>query len=180
MVQFGSLFRFVSSVDNDLFFYHLNYKGVYVWEGRNCFLSTAHTSDDIAYIIQAVQETVKDLRRGGFIPEGPDSPNDGGHKEPETYELSPEQKQLAVVSQYGNDASAALNQSIMLKVKGAVQHTLLKQAVRNIVKRHDALRTVIHVDDEVQQVQARINVEIPIIDFTGYPNEQRESEVQNG
>ncbi|MCY8785573.1 non-ribosomal peptide synthetase [Bacillus spizizenii] len=178
MVQFGSLFRFVSSVDNDLFFYHLNYKGVYVWEGRNCFLSTAHTSDDIAYIIQAVQETVKDLRRGGFIPEGPDSPDDGGHKEPETYELSPEQKQLAVVSQYGNDASAALNQSIMLKVKGAVQHTLLKQAVRNIVKRHDALRTVIHVDDEVQQVQTRINVEIPIIDFTGYPNEQRESEVQ--
>lgn len=87
---------------------------------------------------------------------------------------------MAVVSQYGNDASAALNQSIMLKVKGAVQHTLLKQAVRNIVKRHDALRTVIHVDDEVQQVQARINVEIPIIDFTGYPNEQRESEVQNG
>ncbi|MCI4166597.1 non-ribosomal peptide synthetase [Bacillus spizizenii] len=178
MVQFGSLFRFVSSVDNDLFFYHLNYKGVYVWEGRNCFLSTAHTSDDIAYIIQAVQETVKDLRRGGFIPEGPNSPDDGGHKEPETYELSPEQKQLAVVSQYGNDASAALNQSIMLKVKGAVQHTLLKQAVRNIVKRHDALRTVIHVDDEVQQVQARINVEIPVIDFTGYPNEQRESEVQ--
>ncbi|WP_114150496.1 non-ribosomal peptide synthetase [Bacillus spizizenii] len=178
MVQFGSLFRFVSSVDNDLFFYHLNYKGVYVWEGRNCFLSTAHTSDDIAYIIQAVQETVKDLRRGGFIPEGPNSPDDGGHKEPETYELSPEQKQLAVVSQYGNDASAALNQSIMLKVKGAVQHTLLEQAVRNIVKRHDALRTVIHVDDEVQQVQARINVEIPVIDFTGYPNEQRESEVQ--
>ncbi|MEC1437019.1 non-ribosomal peptide synthetase [Bacillus spizizenii] len=178
MVQFGSLFRFVSSVDNDLFFYHLNYKGVYVWEGRNCFLSTAHTSDDIAYIIQAVQETVKDLRRGGFIPEGPNSPDDGGHKEPEIYELSPEQKQLAVVSQYGNDASAALNQSIMLKVKGAVQHTLLEQAVRNIVKRHDALRTVIHVDDEVQQVQARINVEIPVIDFTGYPNEQRESEVQ--
>ncbi|APH68726.1 non-ribosomal peptide synthetase [Bacillus sp. LR_5] len=178
MVQFGSLFRFVSSVDNDLFFYHLNYKGVYVWEGRNCFLSTAHTSDDIAYIIQAVQETVKDLRRGGFIPEGPNSPDEGGHKEPETYELSPEQKQLAVVSQYGNDASAALNQSIMLKVKGAVQHTLLEQAVRNIVKRHDALRTVIHVDDEVQQVQARINVEIPVIDFTGYPNEQRESEVQ--
>ncbi|SCV41473.1 Malonyl CoA-acyl carrier protein transacylase [Bacillus subtilis] len=178
MVQFGSLFRFVSSVDNDLFFYHLNYKGVYVWEGRNCFLSTAHTSDDIAYIIQAVQETVKDLRRGGFIPEGPNSPDEGGHKEPETYELSPEQKQLAVVSQYRNDASAALNQSIMLKVKGAVQHTLLEQAVRNIVKRHDALRTVIHVDDEVQQVQARINVEIPVIDFTGYPNEQRESEVQ--
>lgn len=81
MVQFGSLFRFVSSLDNDLFFYHLNYKGVYVWEGRNCFLS-AHSADDIEHIIQAVKDTVKDLRRGGFIPEGPDSPNDGDHKNP--------------------------------------------------------------------------------------------------
>lgn len=70
MVRFGSLFRFVSSLDNDLFFYHLNYKGVYVWEGRNCFLSSAHTADDIENIIQAVKDTVEDLRRGGFIPEG--------------------------------------------------------------------------------------------------------------
>ncbi|MBT2572355.1 amino acid adenylation domain-containing protein [Bacillus sp. ISL-51] len=178
MVQFGSLFRFVSSVDNDLFFYHLNYKGVYVWEGRNCFLSTAHTADDIAYIIQAVQDTVKDLRRGGFIPEGPHSPDDGGNKQSEAYELSPEQKQLVMASHYGNDASAALNQSIMLKVKGEVQHTLLKQAVQHIVNRHDALRTVIHVDDEVQQVQERMDIDIPVIDFTGHSNEHREAEIQ--
>ncbi|MDU0153719.1 non-ribosomal peptide synthetase/type I polyketide synthase [Bacillus cabrialesii] len=178
MVQFGSLFRFVSSLDNDLFFYHLNYKGVYVWEGRNCFLSTAHSADDIEHIIQAVKDTVKDLRRGGFIPKGPDSPDDGGHKESGNYELSPEQKQLVMASHYGNEASAALNQSIMLKVKGELQHTPLTQAVQHIVDRHEALRSVIHVDDEVQQVQERMNIEIPVIDFTGYPDEKRESEIQ--
>lgn len=178
MVQFGSLFRFVSSLDNDLFFYHLNYKGVYVWEGRNCFLSTAHSADDIEHIIQAVKDTVKDLRRGGFIPEGPDSPDDGGHKESGNYELSPEQKQLVMASHYGNEASAALNQSIMLKVKGELQHPPLTQAVQHIVDRHEALRTVIHVDDEVQQVQERMNMEIPVIDFTGHPDEKRGSEIQ--
>ncbi|KUP38504.1 non-ribosomal peptide synthetase [Bacillus halotolerans] len=178
MVQFGSLFRFVSSLDNDLFFYHLNYKGVYVWEGRNCFLSTAHSADDIEHIIQAVKDTVKDLRRGGFIPEGPDSPDDGGHKESGNYELSPEQKQLVMASHYGNEASAALNQSIMLKVKGELQHPPLTQAVQHIVDRHEALRTVIHVDDEVQQVQERMNMEIPVIYFTGHPDEKRESEIQ--
>ncbi|WP_432339518.1 amino acid adenylation domain-containing protein [Bacillus tequilensis] len=178
MVQFGSLFRFVSSLDNDLFFYHLNYKGIYVWEGRNCFLSTAHTADDIEHIIQAVKDTVKDLRRGGFIPEGPDSPDDGGHNKSGAYELSDEQKQLVMASHYGNEASAALNQSIMLKVKGELQHTPLKQAVRHIVDRHEALRTVIHPDDEVQQVQERMTIEIPVIDFTGHPEEQRETEIQ--
>ncbi len=178
MVRFGSLFRFVSSLDNDLFFYHLNYKGVYVWEGRNCFLSAAHTADDIENIIQAVKDTVEDLRRGGFIPEGPDSPGGGGRKKSGTRELSPEQKQLVMASHYGNEASAALNQSIMLKVKGELQHTPLKQAVRHIVDRHEALRTVIHPDDEVQQVQERMNIEIPVIDFTGHPHEHRESEIQ--
>ncbi|WP_412676924.1 amino acid adenylation domain-containing protein [Bacillus siamensis] len=178
MVQFGSLFRFVSSLDNDLFFYHLNYKGIYVWEGRNCFLSTAHTADDIEHIIQAVKDTVKDLRRGGFIPEGPDSPDDGGHNKSGAYELSDEQKQLVMASHYGNEASAALNQSIMLKIKGELQHTPLKQAVRHIVDRHEALRTVIHPDDEVQQVQERMTIEIPVIDFTGHPEERRETEIQ--
>ncbi|AJC23743.1 non-ribosomal peptide synthetase [Bacillus velezensis] len=178
MVRFGSLFRFVSSLDNDLFFYHLNYKGVYVWEGRNCFLSSAHTADDIENIIQAVKDTVEDLRRGGFIPEGPDSPDGGGRKKSGTRELSPEQKQLVMASHYGNEASAALNQSIMLKVKGELQHTPLKQAVRHIVDRHEALRTVIHPDDEVQQVQERMNIDIPVIDFTGLPHEHREPEIQ--
>ena len=85
-----------------------------------------------------------------------------------------------MASHYGNEASAALNQSIMLKVEGELQHTPLKQAVRHIVDRHEALRTVIHPDDEVQQVQERMNIEIPVIDFTGHRHEHRESEIQNG
>ena len=178
MVQFGSLFRFVSSADNDLFFYHLNYKGVYVWEGRNCFLSTAHTMDDIAYIIQAVQETVEDLRKGGFLPEGPDSPDGGGYSKSKKYGLSPEQKQLILASHYGNEASAALNQSIMLKVNGEVQLSVLKQAVQHIVDRHDALRTVIHMDDEVQHIQSGMSIDIPLIDFTTYSNKDREAEIR--
>ncbi len=95
-----------------------------------------------------------------------------------TRELSSEQKQLVMASHYGNEASAALNQSIMLKVKGELQYTSLKQAVRHIVDRHEALRTVIHPDDEVQQVLERMNIEIPVIDFTGHPHEHREPEIQ--
>ncbi|MEM6797342.1 MAG: aminotransferase class III-fold pyridoxal phosphate-dependent enzyme, partial [Acidobacteriota bacterium] len=35
---FSSLFRFVFQGNMDLFFYHLLDEGIYVWEGRNCFL----------------------------------------------------------------------------------------------------------------------------------------------
>src|SRR3546814_13960413 len=42
--HFSSLFRFVGA--SDLFYNHMIQNGVYVWEGRNCFLSTAHSDED--------------------------------------------------------------------------------------------------------------------------------------
>lgn len=69
IVHFGSLFRFVLKGDLELFFYHMLEKGIYIWEGRNCFLSTAHTEEDIAWIIQAVKDSVDELRKGGFLPD---------------------------------------------------------------------------------------------------------------
>ena len=68
ITYFGSLFRFTFSGNLDLLFYHLLVKGVYIWEGRNCFLSTAHTDQDIDYLIQAVKDSVEELRSGGFLP----------------------------------------------------------------------------------------------------------------
>ncbi len=67
IVYWGSLFKFSFSANLDLLFYHLLEKGVYIWEWRNCFLSTAHTDADIAYFITAVKESVEALQQGGFL-----------------------------------------------------------------------------------------------------------------
>ena len=76
LVHCGSIFRFALSgnfsylyqpLEIDLLFYHLIEKGVYIWEGRSCFLSTAHTDEDIDYVIQAVKDSVKELRESGFF-----------------------------------------------------------------------------------------------------------------
>ncbi|WP_224360429.1 non-ribosomal peptide synthetase/type I polyketide synthase [Hyalangium versicolor] len=74
VVHFGSLFRFVLKGNLELFYYHLIDRGVYVWEGRNCFLSTAHTDADIDYIFQAVRDSMEELRAGGFFPGPPGGP----------------------------------------------------------------------------------------------------------
>jgi glutamate-1-semialdehyde-2,1-aminomutase len=71
IVHFGSLFRFDFTRNLDLLFYHLLEKGVYIWEGRSCFLSTAHTDEDIEYVIRAVKESVEELQIGGFFPKPP-------------------------------------------------------------------------------------------------------------
>jgi natural product biosynthesis luciferase-like monooxygenase protein/amino acid adenylation domain-containing protein len=84
MVHFGSLFRFVLRGDLELLYYHLLEKGIYVWEGRNCFLSTAHTDEDIDRLVRAVKESVEELRSGGFLPEAPAPRPDNGASQPKT------------------------------------------------------------------------------------------------
>ncbi|MFE4519562.1 MupA/Atu3671 family FMN-dependent luciferase-like monooxygenase [Kitasatospora sp. NPDC056783] len=71
LAHFGSLFRFEPRADMELLFPHLLTRGVYVWEWRNFFLSTAHTDGDVEFVIDAVRESLRDLRRGGFFPASP-------------------------------------------------------------------------------------------------------------
>lgn len=65
--NFGSLFRFKSQGNIDLFFANLNLRGAYVWEGRNLFLSTAHTAQDEDEFVRIVREAVAELKPEGFL-----------------------------------------------------------------------------------------------------------------
>ena len=66
--QFSSFFRFALAGNLDLLFYHMVEKGIYVWEWRKHFLSTAHTEADLEQFVQAVKDSVAELRQGGFLP----------------------------------------------------------------------------------------------------------------
>lgn len=65
--HFGSMFRFTHRADMELLYQHLLVRGVYVWEWRSFYLSTAHTDGDVARVADAVKDSLRDLRRGGFF-----------------------------------------------------------------------------------------------------------------
>lgn len=82
----GSVFRFVllgnfsylhQPLEMDLLVHHLIEKGVYIWEGRSCFLSTAHSEEDIDRVIQAVKDSVEELQKGGFFAKHPFALSEG-------------------------------------------------------------------------------------------------------
>ncbi|MGS0897374.1 MupA/Atu3671 family FMN-dependent luciferase-like monooxygenase, partial [Burkholderia stagnalis] len=75
VVHAGSLFRFVASQNVDLLFYQLLFRGLYIWEGRNMFLSTAHTDADLERVVEVVHQSVQALCEGGFL--GDATPPDG-------------------------------------------------------------------------------------------------------
>jgi amino acid adenylation domain-containing protein/non-ribosomal peptide synthase protein (TIGR01720 family) len=76
----GSLFRFQSPGDVEMLYYCLLERGVYIWEARNCFLSTAHTDADIEHIIESFKASVIELQAAGFLPEPPATPPSGGNR----------------------------------------------------------------------------------------------------
>ncbi|AFY82804.1 aspartate aminotransferase family protein [Oscillatoria acuminata] len=84
MANFGSLFGPVSggnttnsgpSMAMQLLTYHLFYQGVMI-RGGNGLLSTAHSDDDVQFIITAVKNSVAQLQKGGFLPASAVHPNE--------------------------------------------------------------------------------------------------------
>ena len=62
--QFGEAFRHPG-----LLFFHLREKGLHIWEGRPWFLSTAHTEEDVQFILRVFRETILELKAAGFLGE---------------------------------------------------------------------------------------------------------------
>jgi acyl transferase domain-containing protein/glutamate-1-semialdehyde aminotransferase len=67
IVYYGSLFRFKFKKNIDWLFYLLNLKGFYIWEGRNMFISTAHSKQDITSFIEEIKKSVNELVNEGYI-----------------------------------------------------------------------------------------------------------------
>lgn len=157
MARFGSLFRFVPRGDMELLFYHLISKGIYVWEGRNCFLSTAHTDEDLERVLTAVRESVEEMRSGGFLPQRTTGAGATGltvglvdNAERDVFPTTPEQQQLWVLTQISPEASVAYNESVAIRFRGNLNIDALRQAVRELLRRHEALRLTIDAVGENQ------------------------------
>jgi microcystin synthetase protein McyG len=186
LVHFASLFRFTYSGNLDLLYYHLLEKGIYVWEGRNCFLSTAHTDEDIEYIIKAVKESVDELRQGGFLPPPPTPPKKANKEltlpaielktdssvteKRHQFPLTEAQKQLWFLTQMGDEGSLAYNVHLSLQLRGHFNLVAMRQAVQQVVNRHEALRTVIGREGDFQHGLPALPIELPLIDLSELVN----------
>jgi hypothetical protein len=181
IVNFGSLFRFVFKGNMDLLFYHLLDKGVYVWEGRNLFLSTAHTESDLDMVVQAVKESVGELQASEFLPRrsGPavaSSPFELTELgQASGVPLTEAQQQLWALAQLGTDGSGAYNESVALELRGPLDLAAMRHAVGKVVQRHEALRTQIGEQGDLQHILPAVRVDVPLVDLSGQPTTCKES-----
>ncbi|MET7419836.1 amino acid adenylation domain-containing protein [Dactylosporangium sp. NPDC005555] len=165
---FGSLFRlrFLQeaplSETVELFYMMLVERGLYIWEGRNCFLSLAHTDADADRIVAAVAGTVEAMTAAGFF---------GGRKirDGESYPLSHAQRDIWLLDQMSPDHSLAYNETILLALDGELDTAALRGALDEVVARHDSLRTVFLTDGSGQRVEPPSPVDLPLVNLVCGP-----------
>lgn len=156
--HFASMLRLVVPRDLELIFYHLLDQGVYTWEGRTLFLSTAHTDADLDRIVDAFRAAIAQLRSGGFLPDQP--------RPPVELPLTAEQRQLWFAAGVGGSTALAYVDAVLVGLDGALRPDWLSAALREVVRRHDALRTAFDVDGEHQSVRRAVDVTLPLLDWT--------------
>ncbi len=158
---FGSLFRFESfgrydlallPIEMDLFFYLLMEKGVYTWERRVCFLSAAHSDEDIEAIMAAVKRSIQELRQGGF---------DFSTVDVISFPLSSAQKRLYILNQM-EGGERPYHVVGAMRVAGKLDIRKTEEVFRQLLKRHRSLRTGFQMrnDEVVQRVTDSVKFSI--------------------
>ncbi|MFE7435487.1 amino acid adenylation domain-containing protein [Streptomyces tendae] len=149
-VGFSSWFVFEFGPDvplPDLFFLHLVEQGVYVWEGRICYLSTAHTDEDLDRVVRAVTAAATALRDAGLA----GAPAPPGAPAPGELPLTQGQSELWALCSLDPAASAAYQPALTLRLRGPLDSGLLGQALGRLTDRHEALRTCFTADGQHQR-----------------------------
>ena len=200
--HFSSLFLFefpaaLRAVDWDLFFYHLLEQGVYVWENRVCYLSTAHTDADLDRVVAAVAGAVEAMQAGGFLAAGTPSgggsgpsraggPGSGsaagatgvasGAAAARRVALTAGQRELLFLQRLDEEAARAYNEALKLRIEGPLGAPALIAALGDLVARHDALRAAFDAGGEGQTIHPAVAFAVPRIDLAALPPEPRRGE----
>jgi amino acid adenylation domain-containing protein len=93
--------------------------------------------------------------------------------------LSYSQESLWYLAQLDPE-NTAYNQTYLLKLDGQLDITVLERAINEVIRRHSALRTIFAIEDGVpyQVIQPFTNIELPIVDFSNFPEEEKDQLAQ--
>jgi len=84
IAQFGSLWKIKFKEEipySELLFTLMRHKGIHIQDGFPCFLTEAHTTDDVHMIVQKFEESLNELVKGEFFPSSKtNGATNGAHK----------------------------------------------------------------------------------------------------
>ncbi len=169
--HFASVF-FVRAHDfkySGLLYALLRHRGIHIWEGRPCFLGTAHSSADVAKIIAAFRESLAELKAAAFFTQ----PVPALATEDAPLPLTEAQREVWIASQMSAEARASFNETCTLRFRGTFDPAKMRRAIEEVVRRHDALRARFRAADGAQTFAPSWSLEVPTHDLSTLPEADR-------
>lgn len=160
-VHFGSVFRINIDRKYEIFYYGLLEKGIYVWEGRNCFLSISHTAEDIEKLQDCIKKTAMEMKNAGFF-DGPENPDARKRKQVndknrDTRELrenknSNDENSMSMIqqrlySQISITESDPFDMVSVFELKSDIDIAKVERILNEIIGRHEILRTSLYMNE---------------------------------
>ncbi len=129
-------------IELELLYLSMLIRGVYTWERRINFFSTAHSQADVDTVFEAISGAITEIRAHGF-----DWSTDT-YPAPQFSALSsPERRLYALAQREGGEAPYHLPQAFA--INGPLDADRLEDAFRAVIRRHPALRTAfVTIDGE--------------------------------
>jgi amino acid adenylation domain-containing protein len=159
-----------------LLFALLRHRGIHLWEGRPCFLSTAHTAADRDKVVTAFGESVGELEDAGFFSRAATATAiPAASPASETIPLTESQQEVLLVCQQSPTASTACNETWTLQLDGSLELAALRQSIQTIVDRHDALRSSFDSTNETVTVASTLQLDVPFTDLSALADQERDA-----
>jgi len=175
LATFASLWRNVFTEDlpyGDLIYAMLRDRGIHILDNFPCFLTTAHSDEDIERIVAAYAEAAAEMAAGGFFPvRQAESVAVADAGAPRVVPSTEPQREVWLADSLGCEASLAYNESVSLHLRGELDVAALRHAVRELPQRHDALRASFSADGLQLRVPADApSLEVALVDLGGVPD----------
>ena len=88
------------------------------------------------------------------------------------------QREIWLADQLGREASLAFNESVSLRLRGALDIAGLSTALQALLDRHDALRANLGPDGDSLCVFDHVALELPVLDYSGLDTTARDAAVR--
>ncbi|KZN46883.1 hybrid non-ribosomal peptide synthetase/type I polyketide synthase [Pseudoalteromonas luteoviolacea] len=162
---FSSLFRFTFAQNLDVFFYELLNRGIFIWEGRNCFISAAHSQKDIETIIEVVQVSALALKEAGYFSQS-QTKECGTTSVSASFSLTQAQQQLLALALRSKQGALAYHLQASLQLSGQVQLDKLRHAIDEVVGEFLILSMGVDID-ELKHIQRKApKLKVQTLDIT--------------
>ena len=94
-----------------------------------------------------------------------------------SFALTEPQREMIAAALMGDEANASYNQAFLIALDGPLSIESMRNALAAVVRRHEALRVAIDLENESQRVLDDVAIELPLTDLSTLTEAEREAAI---